>query len=102
MTDAPAPVAPPSSREPVVRPACATGAPPSAELNRPQAPLVEPRSDALVVNIGDIVQVWSNGRYRAPLHRVLSPVGTGIDTARRSLSIPATTRSIGLWSAAAA
>jgi isopenicillin N synthase-like dioxygenase len=33
--------------------------------------LVEPRSDALVVNIGDIVQVWSNDRYRAALHRVI-------------------------------
>lgn len=32
--------------------------------------LVEPRDDALVVNIGDIVQVWSNDRYRASLHRV--------------------------------
>ena len=31
--------------------------------------LVEPRRDALVVNIGDIVQVWSNDRYRAALHR---------------------------------
>jgi isopenicillin N synthase-like dioxygenase len=33
--------------------------------------LVEPRRDALVVNIGDIVQVWSNDRYRAALHRGL-------------------------------
>lgn len=33
--------------------------------------LVEPRDDALVVNIGDIVQVWSNDRYRAALHRGL-------------------------------
>lgn len=33
--------------------------------------LVEPRPDALVVNIGDIVQVWSNDRYRASLHRVV-------------------------------
>jgi isopenicillin N synthase-like dioxygenase len=32
--------------------------------------LVEPRADAIVVNIGDIVQVWSNDRYRAALHRV--------------------------------
>lgn len=32
--------------------------------------LVEPRRDTLVVNIGDIVQVWSNDRYRASLHRV--------------------------------
>jgi len=31
--------------------------------------LVEPRRDALVVNIGDIVQVWSNDRYTAALHR---------------------------------
>ncbi len=34
--------------------------------------LVEPRPDALIINIGDIVQVWSNDRYQAPLHRVLA------------------------------
>lgn len=34
--------------------------------------LVEPRADALVVNLGDIVQVWSNDRYRAALHRVVT------------------------------
>jgi isopenicillin N synthase-like dioxygenase len=34
--------------------------------------LVEPRADALVINIGDIVQVWSNERYRAALHRVIA------------------------------
>jgi isopenicillin N synthase-like dioxygenase len=33
--------------------------------------LVEPRRDALVVNIGDIAQVWSNNRYQATLHRAL-------------------------------
>lgn len=32
--------------------------------------VVEPRSDALVINIGDIVQVWSNDRYQAAIHRV--------------------------------
>jgi isopenicillin N synthase-like dioxygenase len=32
--------------------------------------LVQPRADALVINIGDIVQVWSNDRYCAALHRV--------------------------------
>lgn len=32
--------------------------------------LVEPVISAVVVNIGDIVQVWSNDRYPAPLHRV--------------------------------
>ena len=34
--------------------------------------LIQPREQALVINIGDIVQVWSNDRYRAPLHRVLT------------------------------
>jgi isopenicillin N synthase-like dioxygenase len=34
--------------------------------------LVEPRHGALVINIGDIVQVWSNDRYRAALHRALT------------------------------
>jgi isopenicillin N synthase-like dioxygenase len=34
--------------------------------------LVEPRADALVVNIGDVAQVWSNDRYRAALHRVVT------------------------------
>ena len=32
--------------------------------------LVEPRAEALVINIGDMIQVWSNDRYRAALHRV--------------------------------
>jgi isopenicillin N synthase-like dioxygenase len=33
---------------------------------------VEPRSDALVVNLGDVVQVWSNDRYPAPVHRAVT------------------------------
>jgi isopenicillin N synthase-like dioxygenase len=33
---------------------------------------VEPRPDALVINIGDVVQVWSNDRYVAPVHRVIA------------------------------
>ena len=33
---------------------------------------VQPVPDALTINIGDIVQVWSNDRYQAPLHRVLA------------------------------
>ncbi len=32
-------------------------------------PVVE---DALTVNIGDVVQVWSNDRFSAPVHRVLA------------------------------
>ena len=38
--------------------------------------LVAPRHDSLVVNIGDIVQVWSNDRYRAALHRVVASSDT--------------------------
>lgn len=33
---------------------------------------VEPRPDTLVINIGDIVQVRSNDKYIAPVHRVLA------------------------------
>ncbi len=31
---------------------------------------VTPTDGALVINIGDMMQIWSNGRYRAALHRV--------------------------------
>jgi isopenicillin N synthase-like dioxygenase len=34
--------------------------------------LVQPRHDALVINIGDIIQVWSNDLYKAALHRVIA------------------------------
>lgn len=33
---------------------------------------VDPVEGALVINIGDMVQVWSNDLYQAPLHRVLA------------------------------
>lgn len=33
---------------------------------------VRPLAGAFVINIGDMVQVWSNDRYRAPVHRVLA------------------------------
>lgn len=32
---------------------------------------VEPIAGALVVNIGDMMQVWSNDRYQSPIHRVV-------------------------------
>jgi isopenicillin N synthase-like dioxygenase len=37
---------------------------------------VEPIPGALVVNTGDMMQVWSNDRYRAALHRVASRTTT--------------------------
>ena len=43
---------------------------------------VEPVAGAFTINIGDMVQVWSNDLYRAPVHRVLA-----MDSADR-LSIP--------------
>ena len=33
---------------------------------------VEPVDGALVINTGDMLQVWSNDRYRAAMHRVLA------------------------------
>ena len=38
---------------------------------------VHPVPGALTINTGDMAQIWSNGRYTAPLHRVLtSPTKT--------------------------
>jgi isopenicillin N synthase-like dioxygenase len=36
---------------------------------------VDPVADTLTINIGDMMQVWSNDRCRAPLHRVRASVG---------------------------
>jgi len=33
---------------------------------------VHPLRNALTINTGDMAQVWSNGKYKAPLHRVLT------------------------------
>ena len=33
---------------------------------------VEPVPGALTINTGDMAMIWSNGKYRAPLHRVLT------------------------------
>jgi len=33
---------------------------------------ITPQHESLIINIGDVVQVWSNDRYCAPLHRVLA------------------------------
>jgi len=41
-------------------------------LQRGEWRTVTPNPEALTINIGDIVQVWSNDRYLAPLHRVLA------------------------------
>jgi isopenicillin N synthase-like dioxygenase len=33
---------------------------------------VHPIPGAITVNTGDMAQIWSNGKYQAPLHRVLT------------------------------
>ena len=33
---------------------------------------IEPATDGLIINIGDMLQVWSNDRFTAPEHRVLA------------------------------
>jgi len=43
---------------------------------------VPPLPGALIVNVGDVIQVWSNDRYTAPLHRVRC------QTDRARMSIP--------------
>lgn len=46
---------------------------PGLQLRRGEGwQLVEPREDALLVVLGDVVQVWSNDRWQAPLHRVVA------------------------------
>lgn len=37
--------------------------------------VVEPVEGAFTVNLGDMLQVWSNDRYRSPIHRVLASAG---------------------------
>lgn len=38
---------------------------------------VPPRGNAFVVNLGDVMQVWTNDRYRAAVHRVLPMAADG-------------------------
>jgi isopenicillin N synthase-like dioxygenase len=53
-------------------------------LNNGAWKLVEPHTDTLVVNLGDIAQVWSNDRYRAALHRGLANAEAGASACHSS------------------
>lgn len=47
--------------------------------------LVPPRADAFVINAGDLIQVWSNDRWRSPPHRVVNPPPGSTPRSRLSL-----------------
>jgi isopenicillin N synthase-like dioxygenase len=36
---------------------------------------VPPRGDAVVVNSGDLLEHWTNGKYKSTLHRVIAKTG---------------------------
>jgi isopenicillin N synthase-like dioxygenase len=45
---------------------------------------VPPRADAVVVNSGDLLECWTNGRYKSTMHRVVPKIG---DRARLSIAV---------------
>jgi isopenicillin N synthase-like dioxygenase len=57
------------------------------EVQRPDGSFapVEPPPGAYVINIGDLMQQWTNGRWVSTVHRVTNPEGAGWAQPRLSL-----------------
>lgn len=48
---------------------------------------IRANSEAVVVNVGDMMQRWTNGVYRSTTHRVVNPAGTAASEARYSVPL---------------
>jgi len=47
---------------------------------------IQPMPDAFIVNIGDLMERWTNDNWRSTLHRVVNPpVNTGSEARRMSV-----------------
>ncbi|MBD2256434.1 isopenicillin N synthase family oxygenase [Pseudanabaena sp. FACHB-2040] len=46
-----------------------------------------PKGDAVLVNLGDLMQRWSNDRFRSTPHRVVLPTGAAVSQSRYSMAL---------------